>query len=116
MTKEPDTLAALANASAPAQDSTSVHLVLVLVELALLLGGRVLVLLVFGHEVVHVGLGLGELHLVHALTGVPVKEGLAAEHAGELLRDALEHLLDSSGVANEARGHLEALGRDVADG
>merc|ERR1711998_552282 len=34
----------------------------------------------YGHEVVHVGLGLGELHLVHALTGVPVEEGLAAEH------------------------------------
>jgi hypothetical protein len=53
--------------------------------LALLLGGGVLVLLVLGHEVVHVGLGLGELHLVHALTGVPVEEGLAAEHGGELL-------------------------------
>jgi len=34
--------------------------------LALLLGGGVLVLLVLGDEVVHVGLGLGELHLVHA--------------------------------------------------
>ena len=39
-------------------------------------------------KVVHVRLGLGELHLVHALAGVPVKEGLAAEHRGELLGDA----------------------------
>ena len=36
---------------------------------------------------------LGELHLVHALASVPVKEGLAAEHGGELLRDPLEQLL-----------------------
>merc|ERR1711970_1016099 len=75
--------------------------VLVLVVLALLLGGGVLVLLVLGHEVVHVGLGLRELHLVHALASVPVKEGLAAEHSCELLRHPLEHLLDGGGVANE---------------
>merc|ERR1719424_2688101 len=62
-----------------------VLLAALLLELALLLGGRVLVLLVLGDEVVHVGLGLGELHLVHALAGVPVEEGLAAEHGGELL-------------------------------
>ena len=34
----------------------------------LLLGGGALVLLVLGDEVVHVGLGLGEHHLVHTLT------------------------------------------------
>merc|ERR1719453_146034 len=62
---------------------------LVVLVLALLLGGGVLVLLVLRDEVVHVGLGLRELHLVHALTGVPVEEGLAAEHGGELLGDAL---------------------------
>ncbi len=44
-----------------------------------------------------------------------MKEGLAAEHGSELLRDALEHLLHSSGVADEGSGHLETLGRDVAD-
>merc|ERR1719161_3217544 len=70
-----------------------VLLAALLLELALLLGGRVLVLLVLGHKVVHVGLGLGELHLVHALAGVPVEEGLAAEHRGELLGDTLHDLL-----------------------
>merc|ERR1719401_1439965 len=52
---------------------SSLHVVLPLlvVELALLLGGRVLVLLVLRHEVVHVRLRFGELHLVHALTSVP---------------------------------------------
>merc|ERR1711918_157787 len=54
---------------------------LVLVELTLLFGGGVLVLLVLRDKVVHVGLGLRELHLVHALTSVPVEECLAAEHA-----------------------------------
>ena len=36
--------------------------------------------------------------------------------AGELLGHALEHLLDGGGVTDEGGGHLEALGRDVADG
>merc|ERR1711998_56556 len=93
------------------------HLLLLLVlELALLLGGGVLVLLVLRHEIVHVGLSLSELHLVHTLTGVPVKEGLAAEHAGELLRDTLPELLDGGGVTDEDGGHLETLGGDVAHG
>merc|ERR1719198_226792 len=47
---------------------------------------------------------------------VPVKEGLAAEHAGELLGDALHDLLHAGRVAAEADRHLEALRRDVADG
>mmetsp|Transcript_12357 Transcript_12357/g.25957 ORF Transcript_12357/g.25957 Transcript_12357/m.25957 type:complete len:484 (+) Transcript_12357:61-1512(+) len=95
----------------------NLHLLLLLVlELALLLGGGVLVLLVLRHEIVHVGLGLSELHLVHTLTGVPVEESLAAEHGSELLGHALEHLLDGGGVANEGGGHLETLGGDVAHG
>merc|ERR1719399_307267 len=89
---------------------------LLLVHLLLVLSGGVLVLLVLGNEIVHVGLSLGELHLVHTLTGVPVEEGLAAEHGGELLTNSLEHLLDGSGVAEEGHGHLETLGGDIADG
>ena len=54
-------------------------LTLLLVEFALLLGGGVLVLLVLGHQVVHVGLGLSELHLVHALTSVPAQAGKSRE-------------------------------------
>jgi hypothetical protein len=82
----------------------------------LVIDGGILVLLVLSDEVVEVGLSLSELHLVHALAGVPVEEGLAAEHRGELLGDALHHLLHAGGVAAEADRHLEALGRDVADG
>ena len=43
-----------------------VFLLLVL-KLPVVVGGSLLVLLVLGHKVVHVGLGLSELHLVHAL-------------------------------------------------
>ena len=50
--------------------------ILLLIKLALLLGGGVLVLLVLRHQVVHVGLCLRELHLIHALACVPVKESL----------------------------------------
>ena len=49
-----------------------------------------------------------------AFTGVPVQEGLAAEHGREVLRNALEHFLDSCGVAGESHGHLQSLHRDTA--
>merc|ERR1719460_1375917 len=93
-----------------------VHHVLLLIELTLVLSGCILVLLVLGHKVVHVGLSLSELHLVHTLTSVPVEEGLAAEHASELLGDTLPQLLDGSRVTDEDRRHLEALRWDIADG
>ena len=62
-----------------------------------------LILLVLGHQVIHVGLCLSELHLIHALSGVPVEEGLAPEHGSELLTDTLEQFLDGCCVANECR-------------
>ena len=58
-------------------------LALLLLELAFLLRGGVLVLLVLRHEVVHVGLGLGELHLVHAFASVP---DIVSFDAGKRLR------------------------------
>ena len=45
---------------------TLLEVAFLLVEL-FVLGSGLLVLLVLGHQVVHVGLGLCELHLVHAL-------------------------------------------------
>ena len=93
-----------------------ISLSLLALGLTLLLGGGILVLLVLRDEIVHVGLGLSEFHLVHALTGVPVQESLATEHGGELLADALEQLLDGSAVADEGAGHLQATWWDVADG
>ena len=43
-----------------------VFLLLVL-KLPVVVGGCLLVLLVLGHQVVHVGLRLSELHLIHTL-------------------------------------------------
>ena len=53
-----------------------VKLLSLVIELLVVIDGGLLVLLVLGDEVVHVGLGLGELHLVHALASVPVEESL----------------------------------------
>jgi hypothetical protein len=75
---------------------------------------RILVLLVLGDEVLHVGLGLGELHLIHALLGVPMQERLALEHGRELVAHALEQLLDCGRVAEERDGDLHPARRDVA--
>mmetsp|Transcript_16305 Transcript_16305/g.45255 ORF Transcript_16305/g.45255 Transcript_16305/m.45255 type:complete len:405 (-) Transcript_16305:70-1284(-) len=44
-----------------------------------------------------------------------MQESLSAEHGSEIFCDALEHLLNGSGVAGEGHGHLQALRRDVAD-
>merc|ERR1712087_760889 len=92
-----------------------VVLTLLLVELPLLLCCRILVLLVLGDKVIHVAFSLRKLHLVHALACVPMEEGLAAEHGREVLRHALEHLLDCCGIASKGHSHLQALGRDIAD-
>jgi len=62
--------------------------------------------LVLGHQVIHVGLSLGELHLIHALAGVPMQERLSPEHGRELFGHALEHLLDGGRVADERGRHL----------
>ncbi len=95
--------------------SLRLGLSLTLASLALLLGSGILVLLVLGHQVVHVRLGLGEFHLIHTLSGVPMEKGLATEHGGELLANALEELLDGSAVTNEGGRHLETTRGDVAN-
>merc|ERR1719497_275156 len=87
-----------------------------LVHLLLVFGSGILVLLVLRDEIVHVGLSLGELHLVHTFTGVPVEEGLSSEHGGKLLANSLEHLLDGGRVSEEGYSHLESLWWDVTDG
>jgi len=88
-----------------------------LIVLLLALGNRgFLVLLVFGDQVVHVGLSLSEFHLVHALTSVPVQESLATEHGSELITDTLEELLDGGAVADEGRRHLETSWWNGAEG
>ena len=89
---------------------------LLFASLALLIGGGVLVLLVLRHQIVHVGLGLSEFHLVHALASVPMQESLATEHSSELFAHTLEQLLDGRRVANESGAHLQTSWRDIANG
>merc|ERR1712232_497801 len=60
-----------------------VILALLLIELAFLLCSCILVLLVLGYQVVHVAFGLGEFHLVHSFTCVPMQESLTTEHRGK---------------------------------
>ena len=91
----------------------SLALLVVLLVDVIVLGQGLLVLLVLGHQVIEVGLGLSELHLVHALAGVPVEEGLPPEHGGELLRDPLEDLLDGGGVTDEGGGHGQTSGGNI---
>jgi len=45
-----------------------------------------------------------------------MEECLSSEHAGELLSNSLEHLLDGGGVTEEGNGHLESLWWDIANG
>ncbi len=95
--------------------SLMVHL-LVFVKLSFLFNCGILVLLVFGDEIIHVAFSFGEFHFVHALAGVPVKEGLSAEHDGELLGHTFPRLLHSGGVSNEYGGHFKTFGWNVTDG
>ena len=56
------------------------------------------------------------IFFILTFTSVPVEESLAAEHSSELLRNALEELLDGGRVTDESGGHLETAGRNVTDG
>merc|ERR1719510_1532914 len=67
----------------------------------------ILLVLVLGDQIANVLVGLLELHLVHALALVPVKEGLALVHGAELRGQALEDALQSGGVGDKrARGFV----------
>src|SRR4051794_8758556 len=87
---------------------------LLLVLLLFLVDTSILVLLVLRDEIVHVGLGLSELHLVHTLASVPMQESLATEHSSELLANTLEQLLNGRRVTDKGGRHLEAARRDRA--
>merc|ERR1740117_148384 len=97
-------------------DSLRLHVIFTffLIKLSLLLRCSILVLLVLGDKIVHVGFSLCEFHLVHALSCVPMQECFAAEHGSEVLGNAFEHFLNRGGVSCEGDSHLQALGWNVA--
>merc|ERR1712048_1341998 len=87
-----------------------------LIEFTLFFGGGILVLLVFGNQIVHVGFSLSEFHLVHTFTGIPMEESLTTEHTSEVFSNTLEHFLDSGRVTEESDSHLQTLRWDITDG
>merc|ERR1712157_186984 len=97
------------------KNSASLHVILALflIELALLLRGGILILLVLRHEIVHVALRLGKFHLVHPLASVPMQKGFTAKHGSKELRDTLEHLLYGCRVPSEGHSHLQSFGRNI---
>merc|ERR1719152_5507 len=117
MSQAPNQTATVVSTSLQCSGCSWLHIILalLLIELTFLLCSGILVLLIFRDQVIHVGLCLSELHLVHTLTCVPVEEGLAAEHGSEVLCHTLEHLLDCCGVPGKGNSHLEALRWDVAN-
>merc|ERR1712039_665419 len=98
--------------------SSRLHVVLalLLIEFSFFLCCCVLVLLVLRDKVVHVTLGLGELHLVHPFSRVPMQKGFPAEHGSEIFGNALEHFLDRRRISREGHRHLQTFRRDVANG
>ena len=64
---------------------------------------------------VHVGLGCGEHHLGPTLTGVPAEDGLAAEHAGELLPTRMDISWMAVELLRKVADVLRPLGRPQAE-
>lgn len=70
-------------------------------------------MLIFRHQVIHIGLGFGELHFVHTFACVPMQESLAPEHGRELFGYAFEYFLDGGRIADERGGHFQTPRRYV---
>lgn len=84
--------------------------------LVVLLSSGVLVLLVIGDEVVHVGMlvsaSMISISPMLLLVYIPVQEGLGLKHGRELLAHAAEHLLDEGvGLSMKVRSHEQPNGR-----
>ncbi|KYM86055.1 hypothetical protein ALC53_04248 [Atta colombica] len=82
-----------------------------LIKLSLLVGSCLLVLLILGHEIIHVTLSLGKLHVVHTLASIPMQKCLASKHRVEfslcLTTTKRQTNLNSRRIANESRGHFQ---------
>merc|ERR1712129_695277 len=92
------------------QDSTnlcSICLFFLLVEIFFVLDTGFLVLLVFGHQIVHVALGFSEFHFVHTFASIPMQESFPSEHGSKLLANTLEQFLNGSRVSDEGGSHFQ---------
>ncbi|KAL0909434.1 hypothetical protein M5K25_020304 [Dendrobium thyrsiflorum] len=79
-------------------------LFLFLFLLVLFICSRILVLLILSHQIIHVALGLSELHLIHALPSVPMQESLSPEHCSRSckLESAEANIIESLIVKHHA--------------
>ncbi|KAJ0575607.1 hypothetical protein HanIR_Chr05g0214671 [Helianthus annuus] len=84
--------------------------------LSLLISGGILILLIFRYQIIHVALGLRELHLIHSFTSVPMQKRLPPEHSRKLLTHTSEHFLNRRRVTNEGRRHFQTSRWDVTNG
>merc|ERR1719206_97532 len=75
-----------------------------------------LILLILRDKIIHVGLGLSELHFIHALPSVPVEESLPSEHGSELFGNTLKDFLYCCGVAHKGGSHLQSSGWNATHG
>merc|ERR1712156_443136 len=76
----------------------------------------ILILLIFGYQIIHVGFSFSEFHFVHSFTSVPMQESFSSEHGCELFSNSFEHFLDSSGVTNESACHFQTFWRNITNG
>merc|ERR1719281_2413389 len=83
---------------------------LLLLFVAVCFDRSILLILVLGDQITNVLISLLELHLVHALSLVPVEEGLPLVHSSELGGESLEDALERGGVGNECARLLGVLG------
>merc|ERR1719461_2684521 len=73
----------------------------------------ILILLILADQIIHVTLSLGELHLIHTFTSIPVQKCFSSKHGRKLLSNALKHILNSSRISNKRRCHLQSFWRYI---
>merc|ERR550525_1850709 len=91
-------------------------LVVVIIFISIQIDHGILFILIFGDEIADILVSFLELHLIHALSLVPVQERLPLVHLRELRTDPLEHALDGSGIGHESCRHGGSLWRHVDNG
>ena len=90
-----------------------VHSILILK--VVVIGGGILILLIFGDQIIHIRLCLGKLHFVHSLAGIPMQERLPPEHGRKLLSHPFEHILDRRRIPDEGRRHFQSLWGNITN-
>ena len=75
----------------------------------------VLILLILRNKIIHIWFSFGELHFIHALTCVPMKEGFSPEKSRKLHSNHLKTILNCRRVPQNCGGKLESLRWYITD-